>query len=72
MLTFDVHLLNMPPEWFDSDLLKPKKKRVLILASYCGDDNSNCSQETPCNECLRMCNVADVVVGLDDILGTFN
>jgi hypothetical protein len=64
-------LVHMPPEAFNPDLLKPRKRRVLLLASYCETDDPDCSEERPCNECLRMCNVAEVVVGLDDITGQF-
>jgi hypothetical protein len=31
---------------------------VLILASYCGDENPNCTDIKPCDECLKMCNIA--------------
>ena len=31
---------------------------VLLLASYCGDDNPNCTDTQPCDECLKMCNIA--------------
>jgi len=31
---------------------------VLLLASYCGDDNPNCTDTKPCDECLKMCNIA--------------
>jgi len=65
-------LLNTPPETFNPDLLKPKKRQVLLLASYCGNDNPNCSEERPCYECLQMCNIAEVVVSLEDIIGQFN
>jgi len=30
---------------------------ILILASYCGD-NPNCTEAKPCEECLKMCNIA--------------
>lgn len=32
------------------------KTRVLLLNSYCGGED--CSDEMPCYECLKMCNVA--------------
>lgn len=35
-------------------------RRVLLLASYCGADNPNCSDDFPCDECLKMCNVCEV------------
>ena len=65
------NLLYMPPEVLDPDLSKPRKRRVLLIASYCGEDNPDCTEDRPCNDCLRMCNVAEVVVGLDDIVGQF-
>lgn len=64
-------LMNLPPEAFDPERLKPKKRRVLLLASYCDEDDPNCSEEFPCPECLQICNVAEVDVGLDDVLGGF-
>jgi hypothetical protein len=33
---------------------------VLLLASYCGDDTPNCTNTKPCDECLKMCNIAFV------------
>ncbi|MBU0792296.1 MAG: hypothetical protein KKC55_17815 [Gammaproteobacteria bacterium] len=42
--------------------------RVLLLASYCGEDNSDCSDEHPCPECLKMCNVA-LIKGRPNVLG---
>ena len=42
--------------------------RVLILASYCGDDNPDCTEERPCDECLGMCNVA-LAEGKMQVLG---
>lgn len=37
-----------------------KKYRMLLLASYCGDDNDKCSEDFPCSDCLAICNVAEV------------
>lgn len=52
------------------------QRRVLLLASYCGDDNSECSDDSPCVDCLKMCNVAiagsdsfTVLGGLDTYRG---
>ncbi|CAO99394.1 hypothetical protein D9623_33450 (plasmid) [Azospirillum brasilense] len=48
-----------------------KDQRVLLLASYCGGDTPGCTEELPCDECLRMCNVAvasgefNVIAGMD-------
>ena len=39
---------------------KTERRRVLLLASYCGLDDASCTDTTPCRECLEMCNVADV------------
>jgi hypothetical protein len=36
-----------------------EKHELLLLASYCGDDNENCTESLPCNDCLAMCNVFD-------------
>jgi len=55
---------------FESYVPKVEQKtaiqhRVLLLASYCGDDNPECSDESPCVDCLKMCNVA--VTGSDSL-----
>lgn len=39
-----------------NDSLRP----VLLLASYCSDDNPKCTDTKPCDECLKMCNIAFV------------
>lgn len=31
---------------------------VLLMASYCEDTNSKCNDHLPCEECLKMCNIA--------------
>jgi hypothetical protein len=33
------------------------KTRVLLLASYCRGENEKCSEELPCEDCLKVCNV---------------
>jgi hypothetical protein len=38
---------------------------VLLLTSYCGDDNSKCTEANPCEDCLKMCNIA--FIDKDDI-----
>ena len=45
-----------------------RDKRMLVLASYCGGENPNCSDERPCNLCLADCNVA-LVRGQIKVLG---
>lgn len=32
-------------------------REYLLLASYCGDDNPDCSEKRPCPRCLGMSNV---------------
>jgi hypothetical protein len=44
-------------------------KRVLLLASYCGGDNPDCSDRHPCNECLHDDNVAIIETGTIRVLG---
>lgn len=34
-----------------------KNTRVLLLTSYCDEDGIECTNETPCVDCLAMCNV---------------
>lgn len=36
------------------------KRRVLLLASYCGDTNSDCTNALPCKDCLLMCNIIEM------------
>lgn len=43
-------------------------RRVSIIASYCGDDDPNCSNSRPCGDCLAMCNVA-IAEGTLNVLG---
>lgn len=35
-------------------------RRVLLLASYCGDDDPNCTESVPCRDCLGMCDIVDM------------
>jgi len=35
-------------------------RRVLLLASYCGDDDPACTDSVPCRDCLEMCNIVDM------------
>lgn len=39
---------------------RKQEMRVLILASYCVDNNKECTDDMPCIECLKMCNVATI------------
>jgi hypothetical protein len=39
-----------------------ERRRVLLLASYCGPDERGCTDALPCPACLTMCNVADVSI----------
>lgn len=32
--------------------------KVLLLCNYCGDDDPSCSNDLPCLDCLKMCNIA--------------
>lgn len=34
---------------------------AVLLASYCGDDNPQCTKMRPCPDCLAMCNVYEVM-----------
>lgn len=36
------------------------RSKILVLASYCGDDNEHCTDDNPCKECLDMCNVFEI------------
>lgn len=37
-----------------------RRMRVLLLASYCGDDDPRCTDSVPCRDCLGMCNIIDM------------
>lgn len=46
------------------------RRKVLLLATYCGGDTPGCADETPCADCLPMCNVAEVDdAGMEVIAG---
>jgi hypothetical protein len=47
-----------------------EKRPILILASYCGDDDQSCVDTRPCLDCLQMCNVA-LASGTVEVLGSF-
>lgn len=32
-------------------------RHLLLLTSYCGEDDEGCTDALPCYECLKMCNV---------------
>jgi hypothetical protein len=36
------------------------KREALFFCSYCGDDNPDCSDKSPCADCLAMSNVYEV------------
>jgi hypothetical protein len=36
-----------------------RRRKFLLLASYCGGDADGCTEEDPCIDCVRMCNVYD-------------
>jgi hypothetical protein len=53
--------------------MKKEKYRVLLLSSYCAD-NEKCTDNQPCPECLQMCNVFLIdsdVIGARSRLGSF-
>lgn len=39
-----------------------ERQTILLLASYCGDDDPNCTDHLPCLECLKMCNIASAKI----------
>jgi hypothetical protein len=43
-----------PAETYEERMAKPR--RMLLLASYCGSDRVQCSDDHPCADCLVMCN----------------
>lgn len=51
---------------------QPRMRRVLLLASYCELEDTNCTEKKPCPDCLQMCNVAFAMVGVQDVVGQFN
>ena len=40
-------------------------EKVLLFHSYCSDNNSKCTNENPCDECLRMSNVLEIPAGTE-------
>ena len=34
--------------------------KVLLLASYCGDDDLSCTDDLPCLDCLKKCDIVTV------------
>jgi hypothetical protein len=55
--------------------LDDNKYPILLLASYCGGDNIECTEELPCIECLKMCNIAiipkELVTG-ENVIGGYD
>jgi len=43
----------------------------LLLCSYCGSNNNECSDKLPCPECLEMCNVAKIENGGIKVIGGY-
>ena len=33
------------------------RRKFLLLASYCDADDPDCTEDYPCHDCLKMCNV---------------
>lgn len=64
--------LHWAPEQWDPSLLGSKVRKVLLLTSYCeDDDNPTCTDEFPCVECLQMCNVVLVEISMEHVVGSF-
>ena len=38
-----------------------KGTTVTLLASYCGEEFVDCTDDMPCRECLKMCNNYELV-----------
>lgn len=38
---------------------------VLLLASYCGDEDKECNERNPCDCCLSMCNTFRLYEGAE-------
>ena len=49
-----------------------RTSRVLLLASYCGEDNPLCSDALPCLDCLKMCNVVTFEGTITDNAGDWD
>lgn len=52
-----------------------KNHKVLLLASYCGDRDSKCTDSKPCIDCLAMCNcftVSDEAINTENYIGTLD
>jgi len=47
---------------------------VLLLTSYCGEEDG-CTDQLPCDDCLKMCNVAVIdpdIIEMKDVIAGFN
>ena len=55
----NTRFIDKKPKFDDYPVVvfKQQPMRCLLLASYCGDDNKNCSEDFPCDDCLQMCNI---------------
>jgi len=65
----------LAPEQIDPTLRLPKRRRVLLLCSYCDDEDhrsGKCTDLKPCPECLQMCNVVEAEVALENVICQFD
>lgn len=48
------------------------RRRALLITSYCGDGDAHCTDESPCADCLSMCNVVTISGGKLEHVGQFD
>ena len=46
----------------EMEVFKLEPHEVLLLASYCDGEDNPCSERSPCNDCLMICNVFQMQV----------
>lgn len=52
-----------------------EKFKVLLIASYCGDVESGCTEDKPCVDCLGMCNTFEIdkeAIKMENYKGTLD
>lgn len=48
---------------------------MLLMASYCGVENEKCTEELPCEDCLKMSNIVLIPkdqVKIENIISSYN
>lgn len=54
------------------EAINNSSRRALLITSYCADDDASCTDESPCADCLSMCNVVVISGGKLEHVGQFD